>query len=571
MRPHPTLRSLAAACALLAALVVGVTVQMRAQHGPLFLPDDPLWYDDDRLMDAGGARVHDLSQQLDFLENTFTQRGDRRDIRALNVNTLDEVPDSMWFVNRIGHRTLTDDELVRGPDEFEQLPFAAWTIVGGKNSGLQPGFRAVAGDDESGQLYQIEFDPPGYPDLATGAEMVGTGLYHALGYHVVENYLVQVDPARVEIEPTATTRDRAGRRRPFTRKDLDEVLSRAHRSADGTYRGLASRFAKGRPMGNFRYFGRRPDDPNDIYAHEHRRELRGNRVFAAWVNHDDSRAVNTLDMLEGPPGAQYIRHYMFDFGSIMGSGTTGPDAPRSGYAYLVEKAASWRALRWFGLWAPAWARQPRPAFVPSAGPFTADMPFDPTTWRAEYPNAAFQNMRADDAFWAARRVAAFSERQIRLLVGRGRYRDPAATEQLVSALVARRDRIARTWLTATTPIVAPALSADGTLTFENAAVTAGVASADARYIVQWSRFDNTRRTHALVGDALASPTPAARLPAALAAEDGYIAAAVSIEHPDHPHWTSPVTLYFRRAGAGWQPVGLHRDIPPREPAEAPDE
>jgi hypothetical protein len=570
MRRHLPLRLVPAVGVVAAALALALSTHMRAAQGPLFLPDDPLWFDNDQLMDAGDARPHDLSQQLDFLENTFTQPGDRRDIRALNVNTLDEVPDSMWFVNRIGHRTLTDAELVRGPDEFDDLPHTAWTIVGGKSSGLQPGFRAVAQGDRSGQIYQIEFDPPAHPDLATGAEMIGTGIYHALGYHVVENYLVHLDPAHVTIDPAATTRDRAGRRRAFTRADLADVLARAHRSTDGTYRGLASRFAPGRPMGNFRYFGRRPDDPNDIHPHEHRRELRGARVFAAWVNHDDSRAVNTLDMLEGPPGGQYIRHYMFDFGSIMGSGTTGPDAPRSGYAYLVEKDASWRALRWFGLWAPDWAKRPRPSYAPSAGPFTADMPFDPVAWRAEYPNAAFQNMRDDDAFWAARRVAAFSDHQIRLLVQRARYRDPAATTQIVDALIARRNSIARTWLTAITPIVAPALSAAGRLTFENAAVTAGVARPTGRYHVQWSRFDNAERQHTLVGDAVTSATPDAALPAALA-EAEYVAAAVTVEHPDHPAWARPVTLYFRRSATGWRAVGVFRDVPPREPAETPDE
>ena len=79
---------------------------------------------------------------------------------------------------------------------------------------------------------------------------------------------------------------------------LDNVLSRGARQPNGRYRVLASRFAGGKPLGNFRYYGTRPDDPNDIVPHEHRRELRGARVFAAWLNHDDSRGVNSLDMLE---------------------------------------------------------------------------------------------------------------------------------------------------------------------------------------------------------------------------------------------------------------------------------
>jgi hypothetical protein len=255
----------------------------------------------------------------------------------------------------------------------------------------------------------------------------------------------------------------------------------------------------------------------------------------------------------------------------MGSGTTGPDVPRSGHAYLIERDASLKALASFGLWAPAWAHQERPTFHPSAGPFTADAPFDPATWRAEYPNAAFRNMRADDAFWAARRVAAFTDHQLRLLVGRGRYTDAAATAQVVAALIERRDRIARVWLTAITPLVRPALS-NGVLTVENAAEAAGVASPAARYSAQWSIFDNDSRTHERVGDPVSSPTPSLPLPAALASEQGYIAAAVSIEHPDYPHWSRPVMLYFRRMGATWHAVGIIRDVPPRVTDEdSPDE
>ena len=71
----------------------------------------------------------------------------------------------------------------------------------------------------------------------------------------------------------------------------------AARNDDGTYRVIASRALPGTPVGPFRYFGARPDDPNDIYPHEHHRELRGLRVFAAWLNHDDSRSINSLDTI----------------------------------------------------------------------------------------------------------------------------------------------------------------------------------------------------------------------------------------------------------------------------------
>ncbi len=74
---------------------------------PRFYPDDPLWTDDDRALDASKAGSIEDSNGYDFVVNTVGHPGERRDVRALNVNTVDEVPDSSWFTNRIGRKELT--------------------------------------------------------------------------------------------------------------------------------------------------------------------------------------------------------------------------------------------------------------------------------------------------------------------------------------------------------------------------------------------------------------------------------------------------------------------------------
>ena len=44
-------------------------------------------------LDASAATPIEGSNGFDFVENTFGKPGDRRDIPAVNVNTMDEVPD----------------------------------------------------------------------------------------------------------------------------------------------------------------------------------------------------------------------------------------------------------------------------------------------------------------------------------------------------------------------------------------------------------------------------------------------------------------------------------------------
>jgi hypothetical protein len=536
-------------------LALLLAIQPLSSQSPAFFPDDPIAVDDDMSLDASKVVPTEDSNIYDFVVNTFANPGQRHDVRAGNVNTIDEVPDSSWFVNRIGRRQLPTADLVRGPDRFEAISLDGWKVSGGKSTGLQPGFRMT---DPSGHLYQIEFDPPSNPEMATGAEIIGTAFYHAFGYHTVEVYLAELDPAKIEIAPNARIADPLiGKRRRLIRRDVDDVLRRAARLPNGRYRVLASRFAEGAPLGNFRYHGTRPDDPNDIVPHEDRRELRAARVFGAWLNHDDSRGVNSLDMLHTDGARRYVKHYMFDFGSIMGSGTVFAQRHRAGNEYIIEWEPGWLTLATLGLYTRDWLHIDYPDVPPSVGRFEAQS-FDPVKWRPEYPNPAFDNMRADDAFWAARIVSRFSDADIHAIVAKARYSDPRASAYIAATLIERRNRVLKTWLAGVNPLVDFALGADGALTFDNAAVAAGVATPPTGYRVRWARFDNA--AGATVGAAVEAATTVMRAaaPPHMLADAQFVEVEIAAQHPDFPSWSTPVAVHFRRGAAGWSLVGIAR-------------
>ena len=548
MRPAARLM---AACVTVAALVAPAAWSA----SPRFYPDDPLWTDDDRALDAKAIVPIEDTNGYDFLVNTFADLGERGDVRALNVNTVDEVPDSSWFTNRIGRSPMSAADVARGPDRLQQIDLTGWVVSGGKSSGVQPGFRMT---DRDGQLYQIEFDPPSNPELATGAEMSGTAFYHAIGYHVVEVYLAELDRESLVIGEKATIRDPLnGRRRALKNYDLDAVFERGARVSNGRYRVLVSRFAPGSPLGNFRYYGTRPDDPNDIVPHEHRRELRGARVFGAWLNHDDSRGINSLDMLEKTGERAWVKHYMFDFGSILGSGTVYAQRHRPGNEYIFEGKPGWLTLATLGLYVRPWMTIDYPRVPASVGRIESAR-FDPLEWKPEYPNPAFENMRADDAFWAARIVSKFSDETIRGVVEKGRYSDPAATDYLTRTLIARRDKVVAAWINGVCPVTDPALAADGTLTFQNVAVAAGAAAPAQTYTLQWFAFDNATDTRAPLGEPASVSTLSARAPGGLTGS--FVGVAISATHPQHAGWARPATFFFRRNGlsAGWTLVGVER-------------
>jgi hypothetical protein len=167
-------------------------------------------------------------------------------------------------------------------------------------------------------------------------------------------------------------------------------------------------------------------------------------------------------------------------------------------------------------------------------------------------------MRDDDAFWAARRVMAFSDALIRAVVKAGQFSDPRAEQYLGDVLIKRRDRIGRTYLTKINPVVDPALSASGLLTYGNAAVQHGFATTPRRYTAVWSAFDNATGDSTRIAETT-SQEARMQAPAGLPAAPGsFVRIELSAEHPDFPAWSRPVQVYFRRQATGWMLVGLER-------------
>jgi hypothetical protein len=533
--------------------IAGSLTAVSSAQSPRFFDDDPLWVERDT-EDASRMKPLEVGLLVDLTYNVIKGRGDVVPTRAKNLNTVDEVADSSWFTNRAGRRALTAEEVFRGPDTSEGPAAGAWTVTSSKSDGVTPGFTVK---DSSGQRWFLKFDPPGYRGMATGTEVAVTKLMWALGYNVPENHIAYMRREQLGVGNGAKFTPAGGNERPMRLSDIDNLLERANREADGSYRVVASKSLEGKPIGRIRFIGTRPDDPNDLVAHEDRRELRGYGVFAAWLNHVDAKAINSLDMLITKDGRSFVRHNLIDFGSTLGSGGVGPADYWEGSQYMVEPAGIGRQLIGFGFSYPTWHTEPFYEARSIGRLPVHNASFNPDGWKPRVPNQAFLHAREDDKFWAAQKLIALNTELLRAAVRAGDFRDPKAEEFLVQALAERRDAIARAYLTAINPIADLALDGDGTLSFRNAAVDADFARAPEGYRATWSTFDNaTGQTNRIAETTSGTTTlTATNLPSAAGV---FIKVELSAVGSSYESWNKPVQAYFRHVEGGWRLVGFER-------------
>jgi hypothetical protein len=234
---------------------------------------------------------------------------------------------------------------------------------------------------------------------------------------------------------------------------------------------------------------------------------------------------------------------------MLGSGTNEQDHPWVGYEYLVERGPALRTLASFGVWRRPFIDVDAPRNMPAAGNFTADG-FAPAAWRPHYPNAAFDNLQPEDAFWAARIVAAFTPEAIGEIVRKARFTDPGVEDHVTGVLLRRRALVLRTWLTAVSPIVDARIDS-GVFSCDDAAAAAGLGTAPIGHDLAWFAFDNVTGRRRYVGRGGAG---AMEVPRALEIE-AYIGVDVRAAAQSG---RGPARVYFRRTPGGWTTVGIER-------------
>jgi hypothetical protein len=486
--------------------------------------------------------------------------------RAINATALDEVADSSWFENRIdalvatagGDATgdfsaWTDGACSKPPPD----PAGPWTVIAGKPNGANPGFMV---EHASGRRFLFKLDGGREGERPGAADVIGSRLYHVAGYHAPCNRIAFLDPKTIQISPKATAEDFVGDKIPFTRALLDKALGRGLRTADGKLRGGLSELLDGKPIGPWTDFGTRPDDPNDVVPHEHRRELRGSYILAALLSHYDAREQNSLDVwisTDGGAGDRgYVRHYMLDFGDCFGSlSASDRVSRRRGHAYELEWSVAFTELLTLGFLPQPWRS---PQFGPAGttlGYYAAE-PFDPERFRTAYPYGPLSRVTEADAAWGARVLARIPLAALRAIIAEARLSDPVVTSALTTALLGRREKLLRRFLGKLSPLTRPRLEqlegGAAQLCVSDAWIEAGLGTAAERPLT--AKLEGSAAALAIGPSIAGSPGRPAERCARLPATPAPYTIVTLRSGPEHP-----LRVHLAAKDGGYLVLGVVRD------------
>jgi hypothetical protein len=380
--------------------------------------------------------------------------------QAANSNSFDEVADSSWFTNKPRGEASHDDAPGACKPE-DMLAEAAdvkpgeWVIDHGKDNGSTLGFRVnIPGKGK----YMFKADDEGLPERASAASVIGAAIYDEVGFNTSCEQVVLFKKEQLKLTPGLKVFDNEGISHPFDEEALDKALKSTTQLPGGIIRMQGSKWLPGQTLGPFRYIGTRPDDPNDIIDHANRRELRGSRILAAWLDHWDAREQNSMDVWfaadkkdkAASPG--HVVHYILDTSDTMG-GAVGIDemSRRLGHSYNFDFGDVGRSLFTFGIMEFPWDRAEK---LPGKEKFSyfSTRDFSPGGWKPLYPNPAFLAMTERDAAWMARKLARFSHDDILRIVKLGRWQNMGDVAFLSNTLEVRLKRILTRYFSKLSPL-----------------------------------------------------------------------------------------------------------------------
>ncbi|HOW87662.1 MAG TPA: hypothetical protein P5561_03080 [Candidatus Omnitrophota bacterium] len=442
--------------------------------------------------EAGEIKTNPETFYSEFFEQSFYDEGVnlldfgrwgrkifRQEIPSANVNVFDEVPDSSFFTNRHGRKRLSAEEIEKGyrenngPDLSQPL-----RVIEAEQRGIYPRFWVKDAQDEE---YLLEFDPQIALDLSTGAELVASRFYYALGYHVPQYTPLFFNPDQIQAVSAAMTWEDTGFKKPLTQKRLMEYLLVLPQNAQGLYRASAQKIPQGEKKGPFSFEKRRKDDPEDIVNHRDRREIRALGIFASWLNHFDLCETSTQDFLVHEGGQNVLKHYLMDFNGALGATREGPKDPMLGHEHAVDYGETLKTMFLLGFREKPWQKKWREdkeivPGSPAVGYFTNQY-FDPAGYKTFFPYESLRMATRADGFWAAKLLADFSDADIRAAVKAGEYENPEDAEAIAKTLIERRDIIVRHWFSCSSPLD-QFESSGGRLSFKDLAVEKGFESGD---------------------------------------------------------------------------------------------
>lgn len=418
---------------------------------------DPVWRVQDQRPLAKAPDKRDTSRILYQIDEFAVYRATRGlalrdDSHANDVNSLDEVPDSTWFENRIGVRDMSDEELRKGPN-VDPSPFdhRPWKITGAKIGGRSLGFTF---EDARGDKFILKFDTAGFPEMETGAHQIMHRIVWALGYHVPQDYLGYFKREDLVVSDKA-------KKKGIDAAKIDEALKIVEKLPDGRIRALASKFVPGEVIGPYAREGVRKDDPNDLIPHELRRSLRGQHPIFAWLNHTDIKEDNTVDAFD----KGHVVHYLIDFGKALGAMRSIDRTISAGYSYRFDAGIIMGDLFGLGLKPRPWDGD-RELPLKGIGIYQVE-DYHPDRWKGGHIYWPLLDKDRFDAFWGAKLMMRLKPHHIAAIVEEAHYSDPRSAAYMTETLIRRQRITARYWFDQVTPLdgFTSQRNTDGTVDF----------------------------------------------------------------------------------------------------------